>query len=109
MPSGPSCARSIESRSTGGTSPPCRRSPGLVRMMTATRTASSASGTIPASHRRERDHRTSGVTSHLHGLEHAHPSEFGELTLVGVEHELAGIAEPRFENRALPLAEHDRV
>src|SRR5688572_25107730 len=109
MPSGPSCARSIASRSTGGTFPPRRRSPGLVLMMSATSIPSSTSGTIPASHSRERDHLISGVTAHPHGFEHAHPSELGEFTLVGVEHELPGIPEPGFENRPLALTEHDRV
>src|SRR5688572_26186478 len=108
MPSGPSCARSMESRSTGGTAPPRRRSPGLVFTTTATSTARSASGARAASHKRGADHWISGVTAHLYGFEQAHPAQLGELALVRMEHELSRISESCLDDGALALAEHDR-
>src|SRR5262245_35064374 len=51
----------------------------------------------------------SGVTPPLLRTEQSHPSELRELGLVGVEHEVAGISERRLEDRALALAEHQRV
>src|SRR5678815_2591767 len=48
-----------------------------------------------------------GVT--FHRPEQPHPAEFRELGLVRVEHEVAGIPERGFENRAFALTQHQRV
>src|SRR5262245_55720617 len=42
-------------------------------------------------------------------LEEAHPAELGELALVRVEHEQAGVVELELDDPALALAEHGRV
>src|SRR5918993_1921010 len=51
----------------------------------------------------------SGVTARLFSPEQAHPAQLRKLTLVRVEHIVAGVPERRLDNRALPLAEHHRV
>ena len=70
--------------------------------MTADEESEQGEGHQTASHRRERDHAISGVTPHLHRLEHAHPPELGEFALVRVEHELTRVTETGLDNRALP-------
>src|SRR3982751_1237102 len=104
MPSAASVAREMVSRSTGGAPAGRSRSPGCSRTIAATRRASRRSGTAA-----QIQVRLLGCTTTLHCFEHPHPTELGELTLMGVEHEFPGIAEPGFEDRAFPLAEHDRV
>src|SRR5215204_5815883 len=104
MPSLARVARAMVSRSTGGMPAGRSRSAGSRRTIAAISSASSSSGTAT-----QTQSRRSRVTTHLHGLEHAHPSELGELALVCMEHELAGIAEAGLQDRALALAQHDRV
>src|SRR6266850_4396385 len=48
----------------------------------------------------------SRATALLHGTEEAHPPELRELALMGVEHEVTGVAERRFDDRPLTLTEH---
>src|SRR6185369_10694853 len=48
-----------------------------------------------------------GVT--LNRPEQAHPAEFGELALMGVEHEIARIPERRLDDGPLALTQHQRV
>src|SRR4029079_5981555 len=102
MPSWPSVARSMRRRSTAGIPSGRSRHAGFRGTRAAISAASSTSGTIAAS-------QALRVTSRSFRAEHPHPSELGELALMGVEHEPARIAEPRLENRPLPLAQHDGV
>src|SRR5688572_33482939 len=86
--------------------------------MPATSTARSSSGTNASSHVRpdeaadETDEAAaacSGVTAGRLCPEESHPPELRELALVRVEHEIARIAERRFENRPFTLAQHHGV
>src|SRR5687767_4585627 len=112
MPDGPSVARSITSRSIGGT-PSCWTTPGAPdRIRMNRRPASSATGRIAKIQTRAigaGSVMTLCVTTHPRGLEEAHPSQLRELTLMSVEHEFPRIAETRLEDGALSLAEHQRV
>ena len=45
----------------------------------------------------------------LDDIEEPHPSEIGELRLVGVEHELSPVGEPQLADAPLPLALDDGV
>ena len=112
MPSGVSTARSTISRSTGGAPSGWTSPSGPVRISTNSSTASSASGMTASIQTRLADGRSivvSGITARPRSFEKPHPSELCELTLMGVEHELAGIAEAGLDDRALTLAEHQRV
>src|SRR6188472_1911640 len=111
MPPLVSTARSMASFSTGGRSSPRSRSAGPVRMMRKISAPRSASGMSATPHTRgdRRLSAPSGVTTHSCRFEKPHPAQLGKLALVSVEHELAGIAESCLEDRALALAEHDRV
>src|SRR3954452_21169187 len=104
MPSGPRGAREIDSRSTGGAPAGRKRSAGCRRTIAAMSRPSSTSGTAAQIQTARLGRKTS-----LHSLEEAHPAQLGEFALVGVEHELARITEPRLENRALSLAQHHGV
>src|SRR5687767_1540673 len=119
MPSDASVARSILSRSIGGIPSGRRRWAGSRRTMAATSATSSTRGTS-AQIQTARDAAGPvpgpggaataglGITTRLR-FEQAHPSQFRELALVGVEHELARVAEACLENRALPLAHHHDI
>src|SRR5919106_369353 len=112
MPSDRRTARSITNRSTGGAPSARRRSVGLVLTINTMSAASRTSGTSATIQRRAVGRgaaAVSGITTRPHSFEQAHPPEFRELALMGVEHELAGIAEARLENRALPLTQHHGV
>src|SRR5262245_16805310 len=102
IPSCESTARSMRSFSTGGRPSGRRRSEGFSVTSAAISPARSTSGTSATTH-------VLRVTPRSFRLEHPHPAEFRELALMRVEHERAGVAEPRFENGALALAEHHGV
>src|SRR5262245_9138769 len=106
---GASSARSMRSTSTGGASPR-RRSAGPERTIQARSAARATSGRAPRASERRVSRRTAGLLDLRHrrqvlGLEHPHPAELGELALVGVEHELAGVAEGGLQDGPLALAE----
>src|SRR6266545_5408442 len=104
MPSAPSEAREIVSRSTGGIAAGRSVSPGWSLTIAMMSRARSTSGTAA-------QNQTAGLrcTACLHGFEHAHPTQLGELALVCVEHELSRVAEAGFEHGAFSLAEHHRI
>src|SRR5688572_6738462 len=123
MPSPSSVARSITRRSTGGM-PSGLPMPGApVRTSSATSPASRTSGSSAMIHGTPEPPRAvsgatrasagafagagpvSGITAAPHGFEEAHPPQLGEFALVRVEHELAGVPEPRLEHRTLRLAQ----
>src|SRR5687767_6496028 len=112
MPEESSTARSITSRSIGGT-PSCWTTPGTPdRNRMNRRPARIARGTIAKIQSRAagaRSARVSCVTSHPGRLEETHPAQLRELALMGVEHELPRIAEGGLEDGALALTEHERV
>src|SRR5215207_6799451 len=112
MPSLRSVARSTTSRSTGGAPSGCTSPSGPDRISTKSRPASSTSGIAATSHTRLAGGwvtTVSGITAWSARFEKAHPAKLGELALVGVEHELARIPEPRLDDRALALAQHQGV
>src|SRR5688500_5674359 len=100
----------MASRSTGGAPSPRKVSAGVVWIISTSSAARSTSGTSAMSQTRAvigGAVAVSGVTARSHGLKQPHPAQLGELALMRVEHELARIAEPRLEDRALPLTQHD--
>src|SRR6187431_2224045 len=112
MPCDPRTARSTTSFSTGGT-PSCGTMPAAPeRISRNNKPASRTTGRIANVQIRAAGARSvvvSGITTRPRGFEQAHPSELRELTLMSVEHELARVPEAGFENRPLPLTQHQRV
>src|SRR5687767_253079 len=112
MPDEPRIARSITSRSTGGT-PSCWTTPAAPdRIRMKSKPARSARGTTANIQTRASGTGSvtaSCVTADPARFEQAHPPELGEFALMGVEHEAARIAEARLENGALALTQHQRV
>src|SRR6185295_10411953 len=98
---GASSTRWRRSTSTGGTSPRTA-SAGPERTIQASSPARRASGSSASAARRA----VSGFTGGPPGQEEAHPTQLGELALVSVEHEAAGVAERGLQDRPLPLAQH---
>src|SRR5918993_4182558 len=124
MPSGLRSTRCTETSSVGGAAGSRKRSATSNRTINAMTPASSSTGSRIAIHSRALDTDGGvagagvsattpaaglGVTTRLHGLEHAHPAKFRELALVCMEHELPRIAECRLEDGAFALAQHDGV
>src|SRR3990172_4830320 len=104
------------SSSTGGKA--ARNTPsGPKRRKKTTKRASSSRGSRPESERGDGEAAaappaaTTGVRSDaiVRHLEEAHPAQFGELSLVGVEHVPAVVGEAYLQDGPLCLAEHDRV
>src|SRR5687768_844502 len=83
--------------------------------MTATSAASSTSGTSARPHVRLEEEvgveaiASSRITVDSLRPEEPHPAELRELALVRVEHEVARVAERRFENRPFTLAQHHGI
>src|SRR5688572_32593649 len=87
-------------RSTGGVFAARTASAGRDRTMTTSSAARIASGTRAIA-------QFLAVT--LHRPEKSHPAKLGELALMRMEHEVAGIPEGGFDDRPFTLTEHQRV
>src|SRR5262245_48886392 len=100
--------RRMSNWSAGGGARPTRSSsvvPLAAKIATAPRAATGVEAPTGAS----RAGAPARPSPSVDDLEEPHPAELGELGLVGVEHEPAGVGEVDLDDPALALAEHDGV